>query len=80
MVHVVDVDSVFDGQAACGLLDGCDADCGAVVVVDDRGAVDVVVTGKVIVVVVDDVLLVKEERISTRRSRSESEKRGSGND
>jgi hypothetical protein len=32
------------------------------------------------VVVVDDVLLVKEERISTRRSRSESEKRGSGND
>jgi hypothetical protein len=62
-----DVDSVFDGRAACGLLDG-------------RGAVDVVVTGKVIVVVVDDVLLVKEERISTRRSRSESEKRGSGND
>jgi hypothetical protein len=47
---------------------------------DGRGDVDVVVTGKVIVVVVDGVLLVKEERISTRRSRSESEKRGSGND
>jgi hypothetical protein len=47
---------------------------------DGRGDVDVVVTGKVIVVVVDGVLLVKKERISTRRSRSESEKRGSGND
>jgi hypothetical protein len=49
MVHVVDgsdVDSVFDGRAACGLLDSCDADCGAVVVVDDRGAVDVVVDGQ----------------------------------
>jgi hypothetical protein len=38
------------------VVDGSDVDS----VFDGRGAVDVVVTGKVIVVIVDGVLLVKE--------------------